>query len=98
MEENLTKVESTARRFLSTGKVNGIDAAELANACSQIIRQQSEVSLSRALSSARRFARLSKGQDASIQYTALRALARVNHLISSYSEAKKVYLQARLLA
>ncbi len=84
--------------FLTTGKINGVDSAELAFGCSQIIRRQSETSLVRALSSAKRFARLSKNRDKDTLYTALRSLARVNHLISRYRDAESAYLQARRLA
>ena len=98
MEEISSRVNQAALSFLATGKTNGIDSAELASACSQIIRRQSETSLSQALASARRFARLSKTRDKETNYIALRALARINHLISRYRDAEKAYLQARHLA
>lgn len=98
MEEVSTRVNEAAQSFLTTGKINGVDSAELASACSQIIRRQSETSLVKALSSARRFAQLSKNRDKDTHYAALRALARVSHLISRYGDAQKAYLQARHLA
>ena len=98
MENFSFRVEQAARKFLSTGRINGIDTAELATACSQIIRDESETSLSKALKTAKKFARSSRKHGHKFQYTALRALARINHLISRYSDAEKAYLLARKMA
>jgi len=98
VEEISTRINTAAKKFLATGRVNGVDSAELAVACSNLIRKQSETSLTKALSSAKKFANFSKTQDKETLCTALRALARVSHLISRYDDAEKAYLAARALA
>jgi len=95
VEEVSTRVEKAAKTFLSTGQVNGINAAELASACALLIRTQSETSLKKALATARQFVKFSKSRDQATLYSAQRALARINHMIGNYKEAEVAYLQAR---
>lgn len=98
MEKISERIEQAAESFLKTGQVNGVDPSELADACSKIIRKQSETSLTRALSTAKKFSKFSVKKDSETKYAALRALARVSHLIGNYQQAKAAYLNARKLA
>ncbi len=97
MEEISSGISTATEKFLATGRVNGVDTAELASACATFIRKQSETSLTKALSSAKKFARYSRDRNKETYSLALRTLARVNHLISRYADAEKAYLQARTL-
>lgn len=97
MEVISGRIEQAARKFLQSGRVNGIDTPALASACSEIIRKQSETSLKKALSLSNKFVRYTKNQDNETTYTALRACARINHLIGKYYDGEKLYLKARNL-
>ncbi len=98
MESSQQTVERAAQRFISAGKVNGVDGAELADACNRYINRQASKSLKSALVSARRFVRHSEGRSGALPLTAYRALARVTHMGGGYADARSAYLKARSLA
>ncbi len=98
MEPEASELTLAVDRFLSSGKLNGIEPSMLAKALDDRMRFEAQQSLKKALPLARRFVKYSAKQDPPLPLTSYRALARITHMSARHAEAETAYLQARKLA
>ncbi len=92
------KEKRAVDRFLSDGRMEELGMEELAEACNQRVRTESQVSSSSSLKLARRFLSQAKPFGGVLLLTALRASGWAYLFAGKYPEAERAYLEARALA
>ncbi len=98
MDPQSINIETSVTKFLNSGRVNGVEPADLASACDRWVSTEAAKSLRSGLKRAERFARRAEGSPAPLPLTAARVLARLYHMNNRYAEAETQYLSARRMA
>ncbi len=93
--DSLTKA---AIAFLKEGAISQVDLSDLAKACDQLIRAETQKSIPLALSLARQFVTRTRKNPNMPLDVALRAFGWTLNSSGNYKEAEKAYLEARKLS
>lgn len=98
MVTNIDRAALSARQFLNNGEVGDCDLTALSKECDKLVRSETQRSLPRAVSLARKFIRRAGEYPGVSLELAYRALGWTLHSSGKYAPAEEAYLKARDIA